>query len=330
MYHRIFNGSTILQLLVVFITAILLWTPAFAHSVPMQLNDMVSPFYSSIYNLFKDSPLLYTFIAFILLLGESFLLNNLIENYGLSPKNSYQTAFWYIILMSSFRDQLTLHPQLFVNLLIILVLLMIFRTATKEECYKEIFLAGFLIALSSLFFFKSVGIFVAFWIFLVVLQIYTWREWVILLIGFCSVYLYLFTYYLYFDNVFVAISTYRHFFQTLSLLPNFQQISLLPLFTKITIALISFLSAISIIKILFIINEKIVYIRKNTLILIWLSVISLITTLFLNSEQLSNFYFLSFPLSILISYYYSSVKKLIFSEFLFILLIVSLVFQRFL
>ena len=190
MFHRIFKENVIIQLIVVVVTAIFLWSNAFMHNVAMPTPDAVSPLYHTVFLLLKDAPLVATILAFALLIGEALLLNSLLSDFGIFQKNSYQTAFWYIILMSSSKDLLTLHPLLFVNLFVIIILLMIFRATSKDESYKEVFTAGLFIALSSLFFFKATGLILAFWIFLIILQIYTWREWLIVLIGFAAVYVY--------------------------------------------------------------------------------------------------------------------------------------------
>ncbi len=328
MLHKIFNGNIFLQLAVIFITAFLLWATAFSNSIPMPLPDSVSPLYNFMYNWLHNSPLLYTIIAFILVLGEAFLLNNLLTEYGISPKNSFQTAFWYVILMSFFRGELTLHPVIFVNLCIIVVLLMIFRATSREECYKEVFTSGFFIALASLFLFKSMGLLVAFWIFLIVLQVYSWREWLIILIGICSVYLYMYAYYLYFGDIAAKIIEYKHYFQNISFLPQISDFKLQSVYTNISIIIILLLSVISFVKILIIVSEKIIYIRRMTLILIWLFVIIIGISVFINSRHLDDYYLALLPLSVLISYYYFNIKRLVFSEIFFLMLIASLILQR--
>ncbi len=328
MFHRIFKENVIIQLIVVVLTAILLWGNAFVHNVAMPAPDSVSPLYHSVYLLLKDAPLLSTILAFALLIVEALLLNNLLSDFNIFQKNSYQTAFWYIILMSSSQDLLTLHPLLFVNLFAIIILLMIFRATSKDESYKEVFTAGLFIALSSLFFFKSSGLVLAFWIFLIILQIYTWREWLIVLIGFAAVYVYLFTYYLYFDDVVAKFDLYRQFFQKISFLPRISEFTQLSGYRIFTASVILFLILISFGKILLIINDKIVHVRKMTLILIWFFLISVLISVFLNHKNLNDIYLALLPISILISYYYYNIKRFLFSELLLLLLMIGIILEK--
>ncbi len=328
MFHRIFKENVIIQLIVVVLTAILLWSNAFVHNIAMPTPDAVSPLYHAVFLLLKDAPLVATILAFALLIGEALLLNSLLSDFGIFQKNSYQTAFWYIILMSSSKDLLTLHPLLFVNLFAIIILLMIFRSTSKDESYKEVFTAGLFIALSSLFFFKATGLIVAIWIFLIILQIYTWREWLIVLIGFSAVYIYLFTYYLYFDDVVAKFALYKQFFQQSSIIPHFSEFSLLSAYRIFTSCVISFLVLISFGKIILIINDKIVHVRKMTLILIWFFLISALISVLFSYKHFSDFYIVLMPMAILISYYYYNIKRFLFSEILLLLLLIGIVLEK--
>ena len=149
---------------------LLLWFPAFGRITPMPLPELITPAYEFLYNLLGNLPVLYTIIAIILVFGVALLLNGLLADYGITPRNNYLTAFIYIVMMSCSPAYLTLHPVLVINILIIFLLRMVFIANQKDDALKEIFAAGIFAALSSLFVFKSAGLLIGVWLFLVILR----------------------------------------------------------------------------------------------------------------------------------------------------------------
>ncbi|MEI6851331.1 MAG: DUF6427 family protein [Bacteroidota bacterium] len=325
MILRLFKNSIGIQLVILLLTLILLWLPAFSVSRPMPLPELITPAYMFLYNLLYNLPVLYTAIAIILLAAGAFLLNTLLSDFGILPKNSYLTAFLYIVLMSCSSNYLTLHPVLFVNILIILLLRMIFVANQKEDSLKEIFAAGILAALCSLFVFKSVGLFVAVWFFLVILRIYSWRQWAVNLFGFASVYLYLFAWYLFADKLLEKVHLYRNVFQSQHVFHGMPSLSV---YEYIMLGIILFLLLIAAVNFLFDVSEKIINIRRITMVLFWLLIISAASVIFYLTKPVFDFAFILLPMSVLTSLYYNSLKRSLFAEIILLLLIVSIVLCR--
>ncbi len=271
-------------------------------------------------------PLLYTIIAFVLLVVEAILLNNILAEYKIAPKTSYMTAFLYILFMSSTPVMLTLHPFLISNGFVILLLTMLLRIKTKEEGYKEIFICGLLIGISSLFYFKSIGLILIVWIFLLIFHTFSWREWIISIIGLATVYIYLFAYFLLSDQLSMVLYQYRNVFSVLT----FGRYSLsFSVFQYITSAIIGLLLLVSFTKMFVISREKIIYVRKVFNVIFWLFLLNSLSMLFLITNFIYEFSYLLLPITILTSYYYLSLKKLLFGEIMMWLLIISVILQKF-
>ena len=281
--------------------------------------------YNFVYYHLENMPFLYTIIAFTLLMVEAILLNNILAEYKITPKTSYMTAFLYILLMSSTPLMLTLHPFLISNGFIILLLTMLLRIKTKEESYKEIFICGLFAGISSLFYFKSAGLILIVWIFLLIFHTFSWREWIISVIGLATVYIYLFTYFLLSDQLSMVVYQYRNVFNVF----NLGRYSLsFSVFQYITSAIIGMLLLVSFTKMFVISREKIIYVRKVFNVIFWLFLLNSLSMLFLITNFIYEFSYLLLPITILTSYYYLSLKKVLFGEIMMWLLITSIVLQK--
>jgi hypothetical protein len=302
-----------------------MWLPAFSRSYPMPMPELITPAYGFIWNVLNFSPVWFTIIAMILVFCEAVLLNNLLSDSGLTPKNSYFTAFVYIVLMSCSTNYLTLHPVLLVNILIIFLLRMIFIANQKDDSLKEIFSAGILTALCSLFIFKSAGLLMAIWFFLMLLRVYNWRLWTVNLFGFLTVYLYVFSWYLFTDQLIIKLRLYKTVLQSVHLVSWSLHLSV---YEYILMFLILFILFISVVNFLFNVNEKLISLRRISMVLLWLLIISIISVSIYITNPVFDFAYLLLPVSILATLYYSNIKKSFFGEVLILLLIIMVFLCR--
>lgn len=325
MFTRIFKYHTNIQLAVLLITALALWLPAFINTCPMNPPDRLVFGYNFIFKLLHEFPSIYTAIAFLLILAEALLLNAILAEYKIIPKTSYFTAFIYILIMSSTPSMLTLHPMLIVNGLVILLLYMLFRIKTKEEGYQDVFICGLLAGVCSLFYFKAAGLIVIVWIFILIFHSISLREWMISIMGLLMVYFYLFTYFLLTDQLMAVLKIYHEVF----LMVNFGRISWhFSVYQYITIGIITALFLVSAFNVYIISREKVIYVRKVFSVILWLFVLNIISMMFLTEDFIYEFYYLLLPVSILISYYFLNLKKILFGEIALTLLIISVILQK--
>lgn len=325
MFTRIFKYHTNFQIVFILLSALALWLPAFFKGVDMMGTIDLSYGYNTLFFKTYSIPLLYMGLAFILLLAEALVLNTMLVEIKISPKNSYLPAFLYILLMSSSPKLLTLHPCLIVNAFIMIVLMLLFEIKNKDDGYREIFLCGILTGLGSLFYFKAVGLLIIIWIFILLYRPFTWREWVISLLGVATVYVYLFTYFLLTDQLSAVLFDYRRVFSSKSFGGDFRTLSL---YQYITLALIVVLFLISSVKMFVLSHEKVIHVRKALYAIFWLLAVNTLSVLFLVKNLMYEFSYTLLPLSILVAYYYLNLKKKLFGEIILGLFIVSIILQK--
>jgi hypothetical protein len=324
-FIRIFKGSPGVQFIILVITMALLWLPAFRHSYPMPLPELIAPAYGFTYNLLSNSPVWYTIIAMVLVLGGSVLLNMLLSDFGLTPKNSWLVSFVYIVFMSCSTNYLTLHPVLIINIIIMVMLRMIFIANHKEDSLKETFASGLLVALCSLFIFKSAGLLLGVWFFLVVLRVYSWRQWLTNLVGFITVYIYVFAWYLLTGQVTLKLQLYRSVLYSIRL---FHWSLHLSVYEYILFGLFLFLMLVSVVNLLYNVSDKLINLRRISMVLFWLLIISQASALLYLTNPLFDFAFILFPASIVATLYFYNLKKTFFGEMMIVLILAGIVLSR--
>lgn len=253
------------------------------------------------------------------------LLKTLLMDTGLIHKNSYLISFVYIVLMSSSNYYLTLHPALFTNIFVIILLRMIFIANQKNDSLKETFTAGLMAALCSLFIFKSAGLLISVWFFLIIIRVYSWRQFAVNLIGFITVYIYLFSLFLFSDQLLTKTALYSSVLRSIQPVHIVNQLSIYQYFL---LGFILFLLVISIINFLFNVSDRLIYIRRVSLVLLWLFITTTIFTIFYTYNIVFDLVFLALPVTILIALYLSATKRSFFGELMLLLIIVSIFLCR--
>ena len=162
MLVRIFKKKYTLQLLILSIVPIIFWSQAFIAPPEVISNKFDMPLYRVIYDFAKDYQLFSSIAAFILVLLQGLLLNQLFTNNHLSQKNTFLPAFIYILLMSCSYQCMTLNSMLFSNFLIIFALYFFLNCLDKKEGSDEVYNSCALLSLASLFY--APAILFIFWI----------------------------------------------------------------------------------------------------------------------------------------------------------------------
>lgn len=195
MLVRIFKKKYTLQLLILSIVPIIFWSQAFIAPPEVISNKFDMPLYRVIYDFAKDYHLFSSIAAFVLVLLQGLLLNQLFTNNHLSQKNTFLPAFIYILLMSCSYQCMTLNSMLFSNFLIIFALYFFLNCHDKKEGIDEIYNSCALLSLASLFYAPAILFILWIWIGLIIYKIYKWRSWVMSILGLITPYILLFIFY---------------------------------------------------------------------------------------------------------------------------------------
>lgn len=325
MIHRIFRSGRGFQLIWIILVSVLLWMAAIIRPPSMPAAVSTDLLYNLILGVFSGTPRLAVIVAWLLLMAQAAFLNSILTSNNLIPRDTYIGSFFYILLMSFSPLWLTLNPILLINALLLLSLKLILKASDKESAYKEFFSAGMLLGIASLFWFRAIYLLPLFWVCLIVFRIYSWREWLILHVGLLIVLLYVLVGYLLADRM----QEVAHAWIEALLHPVFTMVSLGAFWTNYVFwAVCGLVFLVSVAGNISAMGEKLINIRKVITIMIWWIMFSSIVA-FLHGENL----LLSLPLillpgSMLCGIYYYNVKRIFFSELLFLMLTASLILLR--
>ncbi len=325
MLIKFFKSNYLLQIHIFFLVGILLWLGAFIHPHSIvEINNNVNPFYTVIYNFFKGKNILNVIIALLLLFIEAIILNFTVSNNKLTKKNTFACAFIYFLLMSFSPDLLTLHPVLIANFFLILALNMVFKIYGKRDAFAEVFNASFLISIASFFYFPAIFFILLIWLSFLVYRLQTWHEFVISILGLILPYIFLASYYFWIDKLGFFVDMYLSFFYNPeSIVFNYNT------FESVSIGFITILLFFSIINFLFRYNENLISIRKKIAVIILLLLVSILSLIYANGLCKFNESIIFIPVSVLITFYLSFVKRKFWAKTIFTLLILSIVISIF-
>jgi hypothetical protein len=219
MFIRFFRSSFPLQYLVIAMVGLILWGKAFIQPPHVPAPEGPVPLYSLLYSLLKGFPHIAVIFAFILLLIESFLLNNLFNKNELILKNSSLASLIFIILMSSSPAYLTLNPLNITILTSLIILNNLMLSYSRAEDLDLVFSAGFFSAVGSLFYFPYILMLFIVPVSFVLFRSSKWREYAAVLIGFLTPFIFLGTYYFLTDQLTQQVRLYQKMLSSLFFYP---------------------------------------------------------------------------------------------------------------
>ena len=120
-----------------------------------------------------------------LFIGLGVLLVSLISvNQEVVEKQNYFPAFIYMLLGIACVNPFQISPQIFTNVFILFSIYKLLDTYRRENVLSQIFEAAFWLCVSAFITISSIISFPLFFIILLILRPFVWREWVIALLGF--------------------------------------------------------------------------------------------------------------------------------------------------
>lgn len=273
-----------------------------------------------LYNLLKQSctgKIQINLINFLALGLGAFLISVYTIKQEVVEKQNYIPAFLYVFLSSITLNSNLIHPSLVANIFILIALIYITDTYREVYVQSQIFNSAFFISLSMFFYINYAFFVFIFFICLVILRPFNWREWLIGVLGLiapvfiygCVGYLINYNYY----DFFTHLGGLFYYFQKPLISEYFYPLMACLLILLILGAIKHFGKGL---------GSKIKT-QKNMGIIYWLMVLSGINFISKNN----NYYFpliaSVIPISILLSDYFYKIKQLKIANTLFFLLLAS-------
>ncbi len=329
MFLKLFRTRYIIQIVIFLFISIVLWIDGFLSVNEMPASEYVTPFYSIVYFCLHSLKYAYVVIAFVMVVLEAFLINKILSSHDITAHNTYLPAFVFVLLSSFATVILTLHPVLIANFFLILAIGSLLKIYGKTDPYMEIFNAGLMISVASLFYLPSIVFLVLIWSALFICRIYKWREWTISIIGVITPYIFLASYYFIIDKLEFSIDKYIDFIKT-SFNANFFLTKYDNQYIYVLGIVLIFVLFISLIKMFISMGEKVISLRRKYMKLFSMVIIIVAIFFFNDDYNLIVKNSLSvIPIVIYISFYFTTTKRTIFNEIIFSILVLSFLFGKF-
>ncbi len=162
------------------------------------------------FGLFKNAGNSYAVLSLslsaLLCFIQALLINYIVNENKILSKKNYLAGLLFIIFFSFFKESLYLTPASLSLTFLILCTAKIFSLIKKEKALGDIFDVGFLVAIAGLFYFPATLFIIFAYIGLATVRPFTYREWIIVLMGFLSPFVLLFTYYFWNDRTHLLLA----------------------------------------------------------------------------------------------------------------------------
>ena len=262
------------------------------------------------------------FLALLLTLIQAALFNKVVNEYNLLGKQSYLPALMYVTGSSLLVHFLVLTPVLVCNFLVIWMLNKFLSIHRKDSAQSVMFDLGMIIAVGTLIYLPFIAMMVLLWISLIIFRPFNWREWIVGIIGFVTIYFFIAVAYYWTDS----LEELRSFKVPLAMEFKLPVINIYNYLVLIPLLLILFLSVISLQQKLY---RSYVHIRKSYLMLFFVFVFSLLS-FFITQEYPIYHFLLAVPaVAVFMGFYFISANKRWFYESLYLVLVGCIVYFQF-
>jgi hypothetical protein len=268
-------------------------------------------------------PFVNLFLAGALVFGQALMVNRLVNQYNLLGKPSFLPALMYIVLTGLFTPFLVLSPPLICNFLLIWMFYKLFALYKADDAKSIAYDLGMIVAIGSLIYFPFIYLFLAIWAALLLFRPFYWREWVIGIMGYVTIFFFLAVAYYMSDKLpmFNAIWT-----PLTTKFPTHVDIDYYNYLVLIPVIIITVLAFISLRQVFF---RSYVQVRKSFQLLFLVFLITGLSFYVKAQFSLTHFLLCSIPLTVLFAYYFLHAGTRWFYESLFFILLAGIIYFQF-
>lgn len=290
-------------------------------SFPFDKNPVL--FYPFIDQLFATNSFGSLFITFLLLILQAFLLVQFNRKYILINYRTFLPALFYVLVAGSFVPLQQINPVIIGTLFMFVAINFIYDIYRSDYALNRLYMAGFFVAVASMFWPPFAVFFIVIWIALTILRPFIGREWIVSLFGFVTPWFFVFTYYYVFLDIDQLQGLAENIFNHFSVMRTFVSVHYAYyIFYALLLVLIVFAS-LTVIRNF---HKKKIKTRKYFEINWWLFFVSIVLFVFFEHVSYEILYFLAIPISFLLTEYFYSVRKKWILNILLLLLVGSMVY----
>lgn len=320
MLLEIFKSNKSIVGVLVVILSIGLWIPGFFISQEVILKTLAANF-NGIDFLFSPR-WLNVILTSLLISGQAIYLNYIVSSNKLFKSNSFLVALFYVLLNGAGLVLFSLNLILIVNTFVLLLLHQLFKLYNLQQASTTLFNLGFFVGIATVLY-NPLIVLLPLTIFgIAYVRTPKGKDFLILLTGLLVPFIYWLTY-LYLTNQLITIIDNYVLFHT-------NKVDKVTITNYYFLSFVSFLSILAILHLILSIGRNVVKTRKLLMMVLLLLGVCLVTYLFKTQDARITYLILTVPVAIVLANFFTSVKKRILGELIFILLIVTILLDYFL
>ena len=283
-----------------------------------------TPFYILILKLYSGLPVYVYFITVLLLvISQALHFNWILNKHEVLYKNSWMPAVVYMIISTILPPFFWFHPLIFANTILLFALDKLFYLYKNDYPLGYEFDSCLLMAMAALFYFPLITFLAFYFISILLLRPFSWRDWVVGVLGFTIPFFFAFLYY-FWNNKLLS------FYERVFISGIKRQIELHSVFVQgytFTLLMVIAVSILAIIRLRANFYKNVSRTRLNQQVIIFYLVFGVLTVFVSYEELLYRFCVLALPLSIFVAYYLLSGKRLWIAELILLLFLGSWIYN---
>lgn len=291
---------------------------------PFFIGENENLLYVPINKINIESDTIQVLLSLILVVFIAFLIQQINDRYAFIRARTKLPAAVFVIIIAGFTIMHTLHPVYFAAIFLLFAIYSLFAIFNNPGSFSEIFNAGMFIGIGALFYFSLIIIFPAFLIGIIILyREVRWRQFVILFLGLITPFIFALSYVFYFDQILEFLYTLER--SIVTPVNHFKNNYALYAFLSFLIIL----TIIGSIKLLQQYDSRKVSSRKYYSVFLVIFLFSMIGFAFIPATSQEMLIIAVIPLTFLISNLLVSLESRFWGEFLFLILITTVILMQF-
>lgn len=263
-------------------------------------------------------------LSILIVIIEAIYCNRILVKHKIVTRSGSLASYCFVLSSSLFTGLLYLTPALVANLFLLIIIDKLFTIYHFEKMSSEIFDIGFLISLTSLFYFPSIA-FVAFLIIgLATIRPVRLNEYFILLVGVFIPYFLAGVYYFWYDSLaelFENSLIYGVYKQEFRLTPDYS----FWMISSLMFLIVGW--SVHIIQLNYF--KTVVQIRNYFVVLFWFTVLGFLTVFFHPEIKSENFLWMAIPAATAVSYAIPEIRRQWVAEIVHLTLLLLVIFFQY-
>ena len=321
MIVNIFRHSRTTSIAIILSLCVFIWMGISFDSVDMA-KESSNFFYNFLISPIESNSIFQRAILGILIFWQCILMNKMMVKEKIISTNSFFPALFYFLLISISPEIIYINPTILSMVLLILALTKILSIYLDKNAYSKVFESAFLISLAGLIHSPFVVFIPIVWIGISIFSQVEWRHWVLSIIGIICPWYIMFS--------IAAFYSIEHSSFISSLLFLFEEGPKYSpnLIDFICLTIFGLICFIALAELMIRLKQKNIKARKSYILLLWIIPFSVIYFIVSDDFFYMKLIVFSIPFSAAISNYILFNKKLIWQNFLLVVMILSLILNH--